>query len=531
MDLTKQRTSALCRAVTFLLFTALVVPGCDRSEAPDEELAAETDGSGAEGEGSASLAAEGEAGEGSAEEPQEAVAHPTLPAPVDVTPGASSAMLSRAGGSIVAGDLVVEVQEGALAQTQAVEAALLASPEALGRALPDSLTLAALRTGPWNLALERTVLLDVPLNAALDEGTAVELLAYQPGMRAFIVVGSGVVDAEGRAEFRTRQLGDMIVRAAPVPGPNAASHCDAERIRLHSSWPDAEEDDIVGLTPEEHRMSRADAFSLLTDYRLMPDFARVDFKNEEVVDSGRTRRDERDHKDEDFLMDPAAARAVARLVELVDAEWVDPLTGGPSLRLRITESYDSLIEHSHLSTHYQGRGIDLTLSPVPPASRAERVQWYGRLAQLSVCAGFDYVLFEDQYHVHASVRPTAIAVARAEGDTVQVERASIAELGTWRETGVRLDAAEVERSSLAWDSDASAFSLRTAPVGAAEPEDGMVSPDGAREVRVRDGRAFLVYREGAAPLGSTDADGEPVDVRYPVLLDERAGAVQVAWDE
>lgn len=488
-----------------------------------EALAGDTPDAPAEG----SASAENDVGSGDA---------PALPVRRAVATGSSSAMLSRAGGTIVAGGLIVEVQEGAISETEAIEAALLADAESLGRPLPGSLPLAALRTAPWNADLRRTVLIDVPLHYEVEEGTAVELLAYQPGMRAFIVVGRGTVNAAGNAQFRTRQLGDMIVRATPVPGPQADTHCNVERMAIHDMWPGEPESEVVGLTPEEHRMTREEAFSVLTDYRLLPSYERVDFKNEEVVDSGRTRRDERDHKDEDYLMDPAAALAVTRLAELVDAEWIDPMSGEPAIRVRITESYDSLIEHSRQSTHYQGRGIDLTLSPIPAASLDDRIEWYGRLSQLSVCAGFDYVLFENQWHVHASVAPTQVALARSEGDTVSVERASLARLGSWRPTGVQLPASEVEGNALEWDEGASAFALRTAPVGAAgadspEGEPGMLSPDGAREVRVRDGRAFLIYRDGGAPIGSTNADGSPVDVRYPLLLDERPGAIQAAWDE
>jgi hypothetical protein len=78
------------------------------------------------------------------------------------------------------------------------------------------------------------------------------------------------------------------------------------------------------------------------------------------------------------------------LADLVQAEW-------SGVKLRVTEAWDEDDEHSANSTHYEARGIDMTTHPRDPAK-------YGRLGRLAVNAGFDWVWYEDQRHVHASMK-------------------------------------------------------------------------------------------------------------------------------
>jgi hypothetical protein len=105
---------------------------------------------------------------------------------------------------------------------------------------------------------------------------------------------------------------------------------------------------------------------------------------------------------EDILMHPAMLLPLSRLNELVKAEW------GGAYQLRVTDSYDSLLEH-HLSQpdlsrraslHFEGRAIDLTLWPRDLAR-------YGRLCALAHCAGFGWVHNEGN-HCHAAIEAESL---------------------------------------------------------------------------------------------------------------------------
>lgn len=107
---------------------------------------------------------------------------------------------------------------------------------------------------------------------------------------------------------------------------------------------------------------------------------------------------------EDFLMHPAMILPLTRLNQLVQAEW------GGAFQLRVTDAYDSLLEHdppesepaTRYSLHYEGRAIDLTLWPVDQSQ-------YGRLCALAHCAGFDWVIHEG-HHCHASIRAESLCL-------------------------------------------------------------------------------------------------------------------------
>lgn len=501
---------------------ATAICACRGGEAPQESEPAvefvETEEGSAEAEatpqeGSAdALAAAPEV----AAEPE---AEPEVFLPEYIAPvaGATSFPIGRPGGTLTVGDASLEIPDGALPETTTIEFEVVADPGELGRPLPGSLLLGAVRAGPWNPGFTRAVRIRVPLTRRIEPGTPLELLAYQPAMRAFIVAGFANANEAGtHATFSVRQLGDLVVRARPVESETAQVACPGEPYALHDAWPIRSEDDAVGLTEVETRFPRELAFSLLTDFRLSPSYDLIDFKNEEVNNLGATSRDERNHQDEDYLMDPNAAAAVTALAALVANEWVDPISGEPAVRVRITESYDSLIEHSPRSTHYQGRAIDLTLSPIPAAAGEERRYWYGRLARLSQCAGFDWVLFENQFHVHASVEPTeyGFAVADSEG-------------GVTLATGNLANPRAVRMRSRRWDDASEVAAVRWLGgdrVEASSPESDAsfasvaVSADGLRQIVVSEGRAYLANTSPLPNLGSVNADGSPVDVEYPLAL-------------
>jgi hypothetical protein len=118
--------------------------------------------------------------------------------------------------------------------------------------------------------------------------------------------------------------------------------------------------------------------------RRMPAFARlVKYENGDVV-----------FKDEegtsaDRMMTPRLRNHLARLAALVSQQW-------PDLTVRVTEAWDDGREHGEASVHYEGRAADITTSDVD----AKKL---GRLARLSVDAGFGWVYYENPSHVHVSV--------------------------------------------------------------------------------------------------------------------------------
>lgn len=114
------------------------------------------------------------------------------------------------------------------------------------------------------------------------------------------------------------------------------------------------------------------------------------------------REEEPPYDEEDILMHPAMLLPLYRLSELVAEEW------GGEYRLRITDAYDSLLEHDlgqpdenlKYSLHFEGRAIDLTTWPI------ERNN-YARLCALAHCAGFDWVHNEGS-HCHAAVNAESL---------------------------------------------------------------------------------------------------------------------------
>lgn len=118
------------------------------------------------------------------------------------------------------------------------------------------------------------------------------------------------------------------------------------------------------------------------------------FKNEE----------EPPYDGEDILMHPAMLLPLSRLAELVNAEWQG------QYKLRITDAYDSLLEHDlnqsdenrRISLHFEGRALDITTWPIAP-------EHFSRLCALAHCAGFDWVHYESD-HCHVAVKAESLCL-------------------------------------------------------------------------------------------------------------------------
>lgn len=114
------------------------------------------------------------------------------------------------------------------------------------------------------------------------------------------------------------------------------------------------------------------------------------------------REEEPPYDGEDIMMHPSMLYPLSRLNNLVLAEW------GGAVRLRITDAYDSLLDHDlaqsnpeqKYSLHFEGRSLDLTTWPVD-------LNRYPRLCALAHCAGFDWVQNEGD-HCHASVKAESL---------------------------------------------------------------------------------------------------------------------------
>lgn len=110
----------------------------------------------------------------------------------------------------------------------------------------------------------------------------------------------------------------------------------------------------------------------------------------------------------DYYATPKLVACLTTLATKVKAEW------GGAVKLRVTEAWDENIEHHPTSTHYEGRAADLTTFPIDSGK-------LGRLGALAVESGFGWTFYENNAHIHVSVKrevpvaktPTGKAVKRA----------------------------------------------------------------------------------------------------------------------
>jgi len=92
----------------------------------------------------------------------------------------------------------------------------------------------------------------------------------------------------------------------------------------------------------------------------------------------------------DRMMTAILKEKTDALAKAIKQEW-------PTLKLRVVEAWDEQNEHAANSTHYEARAVDLTTSDQDKLK-------LGRLGRLAVNAGFGWVFFEDELHIHASVK-------------------------------------------------------------------------------------------------------------------------------
>ena len=139
-------------------------------------------------------------------------------------------------------------------------------------------------------------------------------------------------------------------------------------FHLEQRWPGGKESAYVEKS--RTRLTRADLVENRSPY--------IVFKDEEKTGVDR-------------FMSPRLNGAMNQLAGHVRREW-------PGVKLRVTEAFDEEREHSRDSTHYEGRGADLTTSDRDPAK-------LGMLAALATISGFQWVYYEDDKHIHVSVNP------------------------------------------------------------------------------------------------------------------------------
>jgi len=154
------------------------------------------------------------------------------------------------------------------------------------------------------------------------------------------------------------------------------------------------------------------------------------------------------------------------------------------------------------------------------------------------------VLFENQFHIHASVVASEVAlVTHADDGTYDIALARFDGGLRTVESGIGWDAAEVELADFRYEAPGR-FEVRGQRAGQGEERfvltrsglradppsdvelaalqqpdvDPAISPDGLRRVVVRDGRAFVTYTTPLPPPGSVDREGIPLHVEYPLPL-------------
>lgn len=466
------------------------------------------------------------------EKDRDASAFEEIPPPADFREGSGGATVHREAATIVAGDMRLEVRPNSLKEPQVVQISTR-EPRDFDRDLPAGLLVGAGSGSPRDAGFLPVARWYIPLTYQMEAGTILEVLSWHPQLKTWLNLGDTTVTSNGtHALFFTMVMGDVVLRKKPVKAAESDEDlCPGENFRLREEWP-GKEKMAVGLSTEDTRISREDAFRYLTDYRLGNGLAQCVFKNEETL--GMWHRNAvagESYIDEDYLMDPNAAAALQILELLVAHEWTDPYTGEPAIQIRVTEAYDSLAEHSSTSSHYHGRALDLTFSPVPPPGSKPRREYYGRLARLAVCAGFDYVLFEDNFHVHASVLSSKVAaVVQDPNGQYGVLSGDLIAPDQWVLHAHRWNADEFEATEIAWggwntleirNDDGEALLLRRGRSGLKRGKANKSTPirrirTGTQELRVVEDQLYLANTDGRPSIGSGDEKHAAVAVPTPV---------------
>lgn len=523
-------------ALVLLLVSGLSLAGCDLlSCRTDSEV---DEGGEAVGNDAQSEQEHAEESPGAGDEP---APDPLAPPPRELLPmpprrvvesAASGATVHEEAANIVAGDMRLEIRANSLRQPTTIQVSTRAVDE-LDVPLPPGLILGAASGSPLSPEFSPIARWLIPLEYQVAPEQDLEILAWHDNLGTWLTLGPAQANRAGtHAVFLTTVLGDVVIRARPEVDSTRRERCDVDTFNLGDEHP-TDEGNAVGYTPRNERYERVDALAYLSDVRLLDVGSAIEFKNEETIDTGRWRgRDERNHQDEDFFMDPNAAAALAILHPLVAADWYDPFTGEPAVSLRVTDAYDSLIEHSPVSTHYQGRGVDLTLNPVPTPNNVSRRAWYGRLSALAVCAGFDYSYFENRFHVHASVLPTRVAALLEDSSGRRgVFTGRIGEPQRWELVGNWIESDGLDAERLAWtgwseiqvyDASGGGFTLTTEgerrELSVRDAEGLRVSADGLRELRVTDGALYIVNTNALVSRTTQNAAGEVLAQLQPAQM-------------
>ncbi len=146
----------------------------------------------------------------------------------------------------------------------------------------------------------------------------------------------------------------------------------SDDLKLHEKVPNKSEKDAVGAATTKIKRD-SDEFKKLTENKN----AKIVFKDEEGTGADR-------------MMTTKLKTPLDTLADSVASEW-------DNVKLRVTEAWDEKNEHGANSTHYEARGADLTTSPIDGTK-------LGRLGRLAVDAGFEWVFYEDDKHIHASMK-------------------------------------------------------------------------------------------------------------------------------
>lgn len=166
-------------------------------------------------------------------------------------------------------------------------------------------------------------------------------------------------------------LTNWILQLLAASVPNTNLQTEKASLKIGEKVPDKKETDVAGSISSKVVRGTPEHDALVKNEN--PD---IDFKDEEGTEADR-------------MMTTRLKEKLDELAKLVKLEW-------PGKKLRVTEAWDEGDEHSAGSLHYEGRAADITVNDKDSVK-------LGRLGQLAVDAGFDWVWYEDSTHVHVSV--------------------------------------------------------------------------------------------------------------------------------